>query len=124
MKIDRIEIVNYKAFIGTHEISVKGKNLFIYGENGSGKSSLYFALKDFFQASVEDIDLNELENVFLSDDQKGKTGIRVDFKPKVHGKKKLGHYSFTAAGKSLGDPGDTSIRQAVTECGFFPFLKL
>jgi predicted ATP-binding protein involved in virulence len=40
MKIDRIEIVNYKAFIGTHEILVKGKNLFIYGENGSGKSSL------------------------------------------------------------------------------------
>lgn len=29
MKIDQIEIVNYKAFIGTHEISIKGKNLFI-----------------------------------------------------------------------------------------------
>ncbi len=38
MKIDRIEIINYKAFIGIHEISVKGKNLFIYGENGSGKN--------------------------------------------------------------------------------------
>jgi len=112
MKIDRIEIINYKAFIGTHKISVKGKNLFIYGENGSGKSSLYFALKDFFQASVEYIDLNELENVFISDDQKGNTGIHVDFKPNVHGKRTLGHYSFTSTGKNLGGPGDTSIRDA------------
>ncbi len=29
MKIDRIEITNYKAFMGTHEIAVKGKNFFI-----------------------------------------------------------------------------------------------
>ncbi len=35
MKIQSIEITNYKAFPGTHEIKVNGKNLFIYGENGS-----------------------------------------------------------------------------------------
>lgn len=37
MRIQSIEITNYKAFLGTHKISVGGKNLFIYGENGSGK---------------------------------------------------------------------------------------
>lgn len=41
MRIQTIEIIDYKAFLGTHMIHVGGKNLFIYGENGSGKSSLY-----------------------------------------------------------------------------------
>jgi hypothetical protein len=41
MRIQSIEISNYKAFLGTHKINVGGKNLFIYGENGSGKSSFY-----------------------------------------------------------------------------------
>ncbi|MBC2744851.1 MAG: AAA family ATPase [Desulfosarcina sp.] len=59
MRIQTIEITNYKAFFGTHKINVGGKNLFVYGENGSGKSSLYYALKDFFQSSVEEIDLND-----------------------------------------------------------------
>jgi len=54
MRIQGVEITNYKAFLGTHKIKVGGKNLFIYGENGSGKSSLYYTLKDFFKSSVED----------------------------------------------------------------------
>ena len=28
-----------------------GENVLIYGENGSGKSSIYNALKDFFESS-------------------------------------------------------------------------
>jgi len=68
MEIDHIEITNYKAFMGNHVIPVKGENLFIYGENGSVKSSFYFALKDFSQISVEEIDFSELENVFIAED--------------------------------------------------------
>ncbi len=45
MKIHAIEITNYKAFLGTYELKIGGKNLFVYGENGSGKSSLYYALR-------------------------------------------------------------------------------
>jgi len=33
MRIQTIEIIDYKAFLGTHKINVGGKNLFIYGEN-------------------------------------------------------------------------------------------
>ena len=71
MRIQTIEITSYKAFHGTHKIAVGGKNLFIYGENGSGKSSLYYALKDFFQSSIEDIDLNELESIFVPKEEHG-----------------------------------------------------
>lgn len=124
MKIDRIEITNYKAFMGTHEIRMNGKNLFIYGENGSGKSSLYFALKDFFQASIEDIDLSELENVFVAGDQKGKTAIRIDFKPDYQGNNTPGHYSFTQTEKHLGDNGDTSIRDANRLKSFLTYKHL
>ncbi|MBI5558082.1 MAG: hypothetical protein HY885_10615 [Deltaproteobacteria bacterium] len=64
MRIQTIEITGYKAFLGTHKINGGGKNLFIYDENGSGKSSLDYALKDFFQSSIEDIDIAGLENIF------------------------------------------------------------
>ena len=46
MRITEIEIKNFKAFYGTYQINLRksGKNLLVYGENGSGKTSLYFAL--------------------------------------------------------------------------------
>ncbi|GHS97952.1 hypothetical protein FACS189421_05680 [Bacteroidia bacterium] len=82
MKIKTIEIHNYKAFYGDKNvINVDGKNLFIYGENGSGKSSLYFALKDFFQSSMETIDLDEVENLFIDPADQGKVAVKLTFNP-------------------------------------------
>jgi energy-coupling factor transporter ATP-binding protein EcfA2 len=82
MKIKTIEIRNYKAFYGDKNIiNVDSKNLFIYGENGSGKSSLYFALKDFFQSSMETIDLDEVENIFIDPASKGKVAVKLTFNP-------------------------------------------
>ena len=53
MRITEIEIKNFKAFYGTYRINLHsaGKNLLVYGENGSGKSSLYLALKLFLESS-------------------------------------------------------------------------
>ncbi|MBK9398580.1 MAG: AAA family ATPase [Saprospiraceae bacterium] len=48
MKIQNITINKYKAFTKEEKIPIGGSNVFIYGENGSGKSSFYYALKDFF----------------------------------------------------------------------------
>lgn len=44
VRIDRIKISNYKYFHGDFELAIAGKNLLMYGENGSGKSSIYKAL--------------------------------------------------------------------------------
>ena len=54
MKITNIEIKNFRAFPKTYQINLHdtGKNLLVYGENGSGKSSLYLALKYFLESSV------------------------------------------------------------------------
>lgn len=39
MRITKIEIKNFRAFPGTYQINLRkaGKNLLVYGENGSGK---------------------------------------------------------------------------------------
>lgn len=67
MKIKNVVINKYKAFTKEEIIPIDGNNVFIYGENGSGKSSFYYALKDFFQSSVEDIDMTTLRNFNLTD---------------------------------------------------------
>ncbi len=64
MKIKNITINKYKAFQQSEDIIVGAKNVFIYGENGSGKSSVYYALKDFFQSSVEPINMADLRNLY------------------------------------------------------------
>ncbi|MBO6880827.1 AAA family ATPase [Winogradskyella sp.] len=78
MKIKNITINKYKAFQRSEDIKVGGKNVFIYGENGSGKSSVYYALKDFFQSSVENIKMSDLRNLYLNDGQ-ADCSIKVEF---------------------------------------------
>jgi energy-coupling factor transporter ATP-binding protein EcfA2 len=124
VKVQTIEINNYKAFLGKHTINVGGKNLFIYGENGSGKSSLYYALKDFFQASIEEIDLSELENIFVSGSKKGKVAIKITFKPDGLGNSQKKTYQFTSVAKDFGLPDDTSIRDANKLKSFLTYKHL
>lgn len=78
MRIQSIIINKYKAFTKEDKIPIGGSNIFIYGENGSGKSSLYYALKDFFQSSVENIQLDNLRN-FKIDDGNRDCSISVEF---------------------------------------------
>lgn len=121
MQIKSIEITNYKAFLGTHKINVGGKNLFIYGENGSGKSSLYYALKDFFQSSIEDIDLTDLENVFVSPGKAGKTTIKVTFNPGHNGKRA---YTWNSDRIDTRIDGNTSIRDGNKLKSFLTYKHL
>ena len=70
VKITKIEIKNFKAFYGTYQIDLHkaGKNLLIYGENGSGKTSLYKALELFLNSSENDtIDFKDHQNRFNAD---------------------------------------------------------
>ncbi len=80
MRITDIYIKNYRAFYGEHHICLDkdGKNLMVYGENGSGKSSLFTALQDFLKSSVNKIDVEE--NIFVPNTQKNTASIKVDIK--------------------------------------------
>ena len=75
MKIKRIQINNYRAFLVNNDQEYarytidlpNGENLLIYGENGSGKSSLFRALKDFFNSALN-TDLVFQKNLFYNSD--------------------------------------------------------
>src|SRR6266404_3886273 len=50
MKITKISLQSFRAFDEPFDLDLDGgKNLLLHGENGSGKSSIYFALKRFFE---------------------------------------------------------------------------
>ena len=81
MKITEIEIRNFKAFYGTYQIDLRksGKNLLIYGENGSGKSSLYFALKLFLESGDGFSHRFENDqNIFITDAGYVKLSLRAN----------------------------------------------
>ena len=52
--ISKIKIDGFKAFPKEFELVLDGKNLLMYGENGSGKSSIYYALHALLQSQYHD----------------------------------------------------------------------
>ena len=76
MRITEIKLNNYRAFYGEHTISLDkdGKNLMVYGENGSGKSSLFTALQNFFLSSVQKVNVEE--NIFVPVSKKNTASIQ------------------------------------------------
>ena len=50
-RIKEIKIKNFKAFQGEEIFTINGKNVLVYGNNGAGKSSLFWALYTILQSS-------------------------------------------------------------------------
>lgn len=73
-RLEYIVCKNFKGFYGTTEdvkfnkIVLGGKNLLVYGENGSGKSSLYWALYTFLMSALNRD--SYVLNFFRSDSEK------------------------------------------------------
>lgn len=61
LKISEIQIRNFRAFSGaTTTIDLpRGENLIVIGENGSGKSSLFNAIKNFFESTPKSLSITE-----------------------------------------------------------------
>lgn len=51
--IEKLIIKGFKAFPGDFELKFEGKHLLMYGENGSGKSSIYYALHCLYQSPLK-----------------------------------------------------------------------
>lgn len=67
MKLTKVEIKDFRGFPGPGKYSFdlgRGKNLLIYGENGSGKSSLFRALVEFFTLDLQAKPFADYKNIF------------------------------------------------------------
>lgn len=124
MRITDIRIKNYRAFYGEHHISLDkdGKNLMLYGENGSGKSSLFTALKDFFLSSTQKLNIVE-ENIFIPDSQKGTASIKLTLRESAESSSST-DFELTAANKEIISTDKSLIINANKVKGFFDYRSL
>jgi len=75
-RLHQIRIKNFKAFQETQTIDIKGKNILIYGNNGSGKSSLFWALYTFLQSSIKaDADIQKYFEKFVESNKSTHQGL-------------------------------------------------
>jgi len=81
-KLQQIELYNYRALYGKHKINLTRscKNLMIYGENGSGKSSICLALHDFIEATKTPFVLAKYENKFVTPAKRNSGYMKLSFK--------------------------------------------
>ncbi|HEX3429392.1 MAG TPA: hypothetical protein VHT03_00785 [Rhizomicrobium sp.] len=101
-RIASIDISDFRAFptLAPASIKLDGKNLLAWGENGSGKSSIYRALRGLF--SVEPQDISRMRNVFSNPTAPSVKATLTD-KTELH---------WTAAGHPKTTVLDTARRSA------------
>ncbi len=124
MRITDIFISNYRAFYGDHHICLDkdGKNLMLYGENGSGKSSLFTALKDFFNSSLEPLKVVE-ENIFISAAKKNTANIKLTVRESAESTKSIS-FELNAVQKEIVSVDKILISDANKIKGFFDYRSL
>ena len=120
VKITKIEIKNFKAFRGPDEIILgqKGQNLLLYGENGSGKTSLYEALKFSLESSDGTHDFGNYRNIFTDKTDKGY--IKLHFTPDPKSNKKIYEWSEDIQNETKVEP----IIDASKATGFLDYKDL
>lgn len=62
-RIKKVHINNFKFFPESEPIKIDGKNILLYGENGSGKSSFYWALYTLLECSQK-TDTSQIQKYF------------------------------------------------------------
>lgn len=79
-KIHQIKIGNFKAFQQEQVFELKGKNVLAYGNNGSGKSSLFWALYTLTQSSIKkDEEIQKYFKIFKESDKSTHQSLRNVF---------------------------------------------
>lgn len=84
MKLHELHINNFKFFskqdLQSPLLKIDGKNLLIYGENGSGKSTIYWAIYTLLESAFKS-ERNEISKYFQKGSKQGLVNIHA---PKDH----------------------------------------
>lgn len=119
MNITSILIDNFRAFYNKETIDIpSGNNLLVYGENGSGKSSLFRAVHDFFNSSREEV-LFEKSSFRLADDGM----IQLTFSPPATRAFSITH-TFHSDTRLSDTKTGSYIQQAYKAGGFLTYVQL
>lgn len=79
-RVEKIAIRNFKAFREREEIDFKNKNVLIYGNNGAGKSSIFWAIYTFLQSSIKSkVAIDRYFKVFNENDEQTFQSLRNIF---------------------------------------------
>jgi energy-coupling factor transporter ATP-binding protein EcfA2 len=81
VKITKIEVCDFKGFPGPAVYDFEfgnARNLLVYGENGSGKSSLYRAIKEFFNRDKPPRPFTDFKNITNPTITDGSVSIEFD----------------------------------------------
>lgn len=116
-RIKQIKLKHFKFFYGEVTIDLERQNALIFGENGSGKSSLYWALYTFLQSVFKDTPQNvqkyfqhnhdeNLRNRFAPDDEDSYIKIVLEDDHKSITEKQISN-------STVNTKTGTLIRQAV-----------
>lgn len=109
MKIKTLTLTDFRAFPGPdpQPFKLDGKNLLVYGENGAGKSSLFYALRDFFAFKPTKA-LTDHKNVF-SGQAEADCQVAVEF---TDGTAAVEWNSTRHPGSRLVTRGDPRVKEA------------
>lgn len=119
MHITSILINNFRAFYNQETIEIpSGNNLLVYGENGSGKSSFFRALHDFFKSSREEVVFEK--NSFKTGDN---GWVQLTFSPAVGQTFSVTH-TFHSDNTITDTKTGSYIQQAFKAGGFLTYVQL
>jgi DNA repair exonuclease SbcCD ATPase subunit len=128
MKIKSLEISGLRGVKKNLSINLdSSKSILIYGDNGSGKSSIADALEWFYYDKVEHLlseeigtkGINALRNIFLSDEEDAYVELkysdsRYDSRERLFLKKSKLTSENTNATQAFSDYIDTSLKENLT----------
>ena len=132
-KIKTINIENFKFFHATFPLDVDSKNLLVYGENGSGKSSIYWALYTLFQSRLkpdaakvekyfDPANGENLRNKYSADGDVSKVEVIFEDKADAAAADKI--YSISLGHIDTQVPADTFLAFTVTSSDFLNYKML
>lgn len=103
MRITKVEVKDFRAFRGYHlfDLHRAGHNLLVYGENGSGKSSLFQALDRFLAAALGTVEFHPHQNIFVATDD-GYIKLHLDNDPSKAPDPEAGIYEWSATASPIG----------------------
>ncbi len=119
MHITSIAINNFRAFYNQETINIpRGHNLLVYGENGSGKSSFFRAVHDFFKSSRTDVVFEK--NTFRQGDD---GSVEISFTAAAEGSVPT-PFIFHSIAANTNTNTAAYIQQAFKSGGFLTYVQL